>query len=133
MFADYPSRVSFMNDGLSFGQIAMLSAYAGGMAVGQILFKMAALRAPAGGALGERLLGMVGNGYFVAAIGLYAALALFWVWILSFTPLSRGYAFVALAFALTPFLAALIFSEPITARLVIGVGLIAFGLVLVAG
>jgi drug/metabolite transporter (DMT)-like permease len=122
-----------MNDGLSFNQIALLSAYAAGMTVGQLLFKMAALRAPAGGALTERLLGMIGNGYFVAAIALYAALALFWVWILSFTPLSRGYVFVALAFALTPFLAAVIFSEPITARLVVGIGLIVFGLVLVAG
>src|SRR5207248_11238657 len=113
-------------------QVALLTAYAGGMAAGQLLFKMAALRAPAEGAPIERLVGMIGNGYFAAAVGLYAALALFWVWILSFTPLSRGYVFVALAFALTPLLGGLVFAEPINARLVIGIVLITCGLLFVA-
>jgi multidrug transporter EmrE-like cation transporter len=40
---------------------------------------------------------------------------------------------VALAFAVTPLLGALIFEEPITVRLVIGLGLIVCGLFFVAG
>jgi hypothetical protein len=41
--------------------------------------------------------------------------------------------FVALAFALTPALGGLVFAEPISIRLVIGIGLILCGLLFVAG
>jgi drug/metabolite transporter (DMT)-like permease len=122
-----------MNAPLSLSQIALLTGYALGMAGGQLLFKMAALRAATGGSLGERLVGLVGNRFFVTAVLLYAALSVLWVWILTFTPLSRGYVFVALAFAVTPLLGGLVFAEPITARLVIGIGLIVCGLLFVAG
>jgi drug/metabolite transporter (DMT)-like permease len=122
-----------MNAHLSFAQIALLIAYAGGMAGGQLLFKMAALRGPADGPLVERLSAMMLNGFFAAAVLLYAALAVLWVWILNFTPLSRAYVFVALAFAVTPLLGAVVFAEPISARLVIGIVLIFCGLLFVAG
>jgi drug/metabolite transporter (DMT)-like permease len=122
-----------MNDRLSLTQITLLTAYAGAMAVGQLLFKMAALKSAAQSPIAERLLGMVQNGYFAAAVLLYAALTVLWVWILSFTPLSRAYLFVALAFAVTPLLGGLVFAEPISSRLVVGVGLIFMGLLCVAG
>jgi drug/metabolite transporter (DMT)-like permease len=122
-----------MNESLSLAQIALLIGYAAAMTVGQLLFKVAALRAAAGGPPSERLLTMLANGFFVSAVLLYAALAVLWVWILSFTPLSRAYVFVALAFAATPLLSAVVFVEPISTRLVIGVGLIFCGLLLVAG
>lgn len=122
-----------MNERLSLAQIAILTAYAGGMAGGQLLFKLAALRFAAAATMGERLLGLLGNGYFLAALALYAALAVLWVWVLSFTPLSRAYPFVALAFALTPALGALAFAEPISLRLVGGIALILAGLFLVVG
>jgi drug/metabolite transporter (DMT)-like permease len=122
-----------MNDRLSFAQIVLLVAYAAGMAGGQVLFKLAALRAPAEGTLGERLPGLLLNWYFIAAIVLYAALSVLWVWILTFTPLSRGYVFVALAFAVTPLLGGWLFAEPISPRLVIGVVLICCGLLFVTG
>ena len=49
-----------------------------------------------------------------------------------FTPLSRAYPFVALAFALTPALGAIVFSEPVSTRLMIGIALILAGLLFVA-
>ena len=122
-----------MNDRLSFAQIALLIAYAGGMVGGQLLFKLAALRATAEGPLGERLSAMMLNGYFAAAVLLYAALTVLWVWILNFTPLSRAYVFVALAFAVTPLLGGMLFAEPISLRLVIGIVLICCGLLFVTG
>jgi drug/metabolite transporter (DMT)-like permease len=121
-----------MNDRLSLTQIALLTAYALGMAAGQLLFKMAALRAPADGPLGERLHAMTLNRFFATAVLLYAALTVLWVWVLSFTPLSRAYVFVALAFAVTPLLGALMFAEPVTPRLLVGIGLIFCGLLFVA-
>jgi drug/metabolite transporter (DMT)-like permease len=122
-----------MSDRLSAVQIAILLAYAAAMSGGQLLFKMAALRGTGEGPLIERLGALLLNGYFLLALGLYAALTVLWVWVLSFTPLSRAYPFVALAFALTPALGALVFSEPMPLRLVIGVGLILAGLFFVAG
>jgi len=120
-------------NGLSPSQVALLFAYAAGMAGGQLLFKAAALRDAAGAPLAERLLGLLGNAYFLAAVALYGALTVIWVWLLTFTPLSRAYPFVALAFAVTPLLGALVFGEPMTMRLILGIGLILCGLLLVAG
>ena len=122
-----------MNEGLSSAQIALLIGYAAAMTGGQLLFKVAALRAAATASPGERLFAMLANGFFLAAVLLYGALAVLWVWILSFTPLSRAYIFVALAFAATPLLGAIVFLEPISPRLVTGIGLIVCGLLLVAG
>ena len=122
-----------MSDRLSLAQIVALVAYAGAMVGGQLLFKMAALRAVHEGPFIERAMGLLLNGYFLVALVLYAALAGVWVWILTFTPLSRAYPFVALAFALTPALGGLVFAEPISIRLVIGIGLILCGLLFVAG
>ena len=122
-----------MNDRLSFAQIALLVTYAAGMVGGQILFKLAALKVPVEGSLGERLSSLMLNWNFIAAVVLYGALSVLWVWILTFTPLSRAYVFVALAFAITPFLGGWLFAEPITARLALGVVLICCGLLFVTG
>lgn len=122
-----------MTDRLTSGQILLLVAYAAGMAGGQLLFKMAALRVAGDAALGARLLGLMQNGFFLTAIVLYGALSVLWVWVLTFTPLSRAYPFVAIAFALTPLLGGLLFAEPLSTRLLIGIAVIACGLLLVAG
>jgi drug/metabolite transporter (DMT)-like permease len=122
-----------MSDHLSLGQIGALFVYSVAMAGGQLLFKTAAVRGPSFGPLGDRMAGFLLNGYFFAALILYAALAVLWVWILSFTPLSRAYPFVALAFALTPALGGFVFAEPLTMRLVTGIVLILCGLLFIAG
>ncbi len=118
---------------LGAAQILMLAAYAAGMAGGQLMFKLAAQRLTPGGSLVERLLELANNPWFYAAFALYCGLALAWIWILTFTPLSRAYPFVALAFAITPLLGAWVFAEPIGARVVGGVVVIAIGLFLVVG
>lgn len=123
-----------MTERLSATQIALLLLYAGGMAAGQLLFKSAALRyAASAGNIGERLFGLVQNGYFIAAVVLYATLAILWVWLLSFTSLSRAYPFVAIAFAITPLLGGLVFGEALPPRLFVGLLLILCGLFFVIG
>ena len=120
-------------DRLTLLQIFLLTAYAGGMSAGQLLFKMAANSyGTANVGTGERLLALFCNPYFLSALVLYAGFALLWVWILSFTPLSRAYPFVALAFALTPLLAGSLFGETISLRLIIGLLLILGGLFFVS-
>lgn len=122
-----------MSDRLSLSQVAALMTFAAAMAGGQLLFKMAALRGAGDGPLAERIAGFLLNGYFFVALILYAALTVMWVWILSFTPLSRAYPLLALAFALTPALGCLVFAEPLSMRLVIGIVLILGGLFFIAG
>jgi drug/metabolite transporter (DMT)-like permease len=123
-----------MTEQLSLSQALLLIAYAVGMTAGQVLFKMAAVGSGGDAADGpERLFGLWHNAYFIAALGLYAGLAVLWVWILGFTPLSRAYPFVALAFALTPLLGGILFAEPISPRLLLGVGIVVAGLFLVMG
>lgn len=121
------------SDRLTLAQVALLIGYSGGMAGGQVLFKSAANRYVTEGPLHERIFSIAANGYFLAAILLYVTLTVLWVWILTFTPLSRAYPFVALAFALTPLLGGVVFGEPIAARLMLGIALILGGLLLVAG
>ena len=122
-----------MTHGLSVFQIVLLIAYALGMAAGQLLFKTAALQFSGNAPMSTRLLGLALDPAFLGAIVLYGALSVLWVWVLSFTPLSRAYPFVAIAFALTPMLGALVFAEPLSARVVIGLAVIVAGLFLVAG
>jgi len=119
------------NDRLSLSQVVLLAVYAVGMTGGQILFKLAASSLT--GTIGERSLALVQNLYFLSALALYGALSVFWVWILTFTPLSRAYPFVALAFALTPALGAWLFDEAVSLRLIIGMLLIICGLFFVTG
>jgi drug/metabolite transporter (DMT)-like permease len=121
------------NDRLTLAQVALLAAYAVGMAGGQLLFKLAAQRLPVRAGVGEQLISLLENAYFFVAFAFYCALALCWLWILSFTPLSRAYPFVALAFAITPMLGAWLFDESINLRLGLGIVLIVLGLVLVVG
>jgi drug/metabolite transporter (DMT)-like permease len=122
-----------MNQGLSLAQVVILCGYAAGMAAGQILFKLASLRLAPDGPLLERMSGLLQNWLFLAALAIYLALSVLWVWILSFTPLSRAYLFVALSFAIVPVAGTLLFGEPISPRLMIGIGLILCGLLFVAG
>jgi undecaprenyl phosphate-alpha-L-ara4N flippase subunit ArnE len=122
-----------MNERLSIAQIAILCTYAAGMAAGQILFKLASLRLVSSTSLGERLASLSHNPLFLGALVVYFALSIVWVWILSFTPLSRAYLFVALSFALVPVASTLVFAEPLSIRLIVGIGLILAGLLLVAG
>jgi hypothetical protein len=99
-----------MTEHLNLGQIALLITYAARMAAGQLLFKAAVLRLGDGHPLSARVLLLLQDAPFIGAIVLYAALSVLWVWLLTFTPLSRAYPFVAVAFALTPALGALVCS-----------------------
>jgi multidrug transporter EmrE-like cation transporter len=122
-----------MNDThLTSAQIALLLLYAGAMSFGQLLFKAAAELGTSEVSLGPRLIAIVTNGYFLIAVILYAALTVLWVWILTFTPLSYAYPFAALAFGVTPLLAAVLFGDPVSLRLMAGCLLIIAGIIVIA-
>lgn len=106
--------------------------YALGMAVGQILFKMASdrtFRMPAA-SLSDQLVRLWLSPHFLAGICLYFLLTVLWIWLLSFIPLNKAYPFVALNFVLVPAAGVLVFSESLTLLNGIGLFLIALGIVL---
>jgi drug/metabolite transporter (DMT)-like permease len=93
------------------------------IAVGQILFKLAARAATGGAGLPWDLF----NGWLLAALVVYAAATLLWVWLLKVLPLNVAYPFVGLAFVIVPLLGAWLLGEPLDWRHLAGGALIVAG------
>ncbi len=102
-----------------------LSAFTLMLAAGQVLFKTiglvlrregmaVALRAPT----------------LYAALTLYGAATLLWIWILSRVPLTRAYPWVSLGTILVPLAGWYWFDETVGVRFWLGVGLIVAGMAL---
>jgi drug/metabolite transporter (DMT)-like permease len=94
-----------------------------GLACGQLLFKKAA--AGLGGGWQAWLL----NGWLWAALLLYGAMTLLWIWLLRHTPLYLAYPFMALSFVVVPLLARLVLGEPAGWQTLAGALLIIAGVV----
>lgn len=101
------------------------------IALGQILFKRAALQI-SGGPGTSWLLELARLPTMWAAIALYAASTLLWVRILTTVPLGRAYPFVALAFVLVPAAGYFFFQETIKPSQMVGIALIVVGVVVAA-
>ena len=94
------------------------------IAIGQLLFKKAALALPAQ----AQLLDWVFNGWLVASLVLYGITTLGWVWI--HAPLHLAYPFMGLAFLIVPTLAWAFLGEPLHWRTLAGGVLIMAGVAL---
>lgn len=99
-----------------------------GIAVGQLLFRQAALAMHGAWTMQALLF----NGWFVASLALYGLTTLAWVWILRQAPLHLAYPFMGLAFVLVPVLAWLLLGEPLHWRTLAGGALIMLGVALAA-
>jgi drug/metabolite transporter (DMT)-like permease len=98
---------------------------------GQILFKLAARDVGFHGFTPRTLASWL-TPSMVAALFIYGAATLLWVWVLRTAPLSLVYPLYALAFILVPVLAWLLFGEPITWKQCGGAVLIIAGVWLMA-
>ena len=97
-----------------------------GISLGQLLFKKAAENAdPSAG-----VLGLVTNGWLLAALALYGVTTLGWVWVLRHAPLHLAYPFMGLAFLIVPTLAWAFLGEPLHWRTLAGGALIMGGVAL---
>jgi drug/metabolite transporter (DMT)-like permease len=101
------------------------------LAVGQLLFKIAADRQPHSGAV-ELVRSLLLDPVFYLALGIYGFATLAWLYVLSTVKLSLAYPFLALAFLLTPIGAWLFLGEPIGARYSVGLVLLLAGLVVIS-
>lgn len=98
-----------------------------GISAGQILFKLCAESYRTAGMFDGRTLTV-----FAAAILLYGITTLVWIWVLHRSELGKIYPLMALAFILVPVSSYFIFGERFSAQYLIGVVLIATGIVFTA-
>jgi multidrug transporter EmrE-like cation transporter len=113
-------------------QTALLIAYSLGMIAGQMLFKLASSShnyvEPSN--LPIQIINLVANPFFAVSVILYLVLSVFWVWILTFIPISKAYPFVALSFAGTAIGGWMFFGERLSATNLFGLALLGAGIVL---
>jgi drug/metabolite transporter (DMT)-like permease len=96
---------------------------------GQILFKLASARVPTSLEL-ELWMKFAFDKYLLSAFFLYACSSLLWVFTLKRVELSLAYPFMALAFILVPISCSFFLGEDLNARIFLGAGLIAIGVVI---
>ncbi len=98
-----------------------------GLSSGHILFKLCGARMKDAG-----LAGLLSFELFYAAILLYGAVSLLWIWTLQDIPLSRAYAFVAMSFVVVPVFSRIFLGEMMPFVFWVGTALIMSGIFLVA-
>jgi drug/metabolite transporter (DMT)-like permease len=103
-------------------QLGALLAFSASLAFGQILFKLAAADIGAAG---------IGSGWLFAALLLYGASTVLWLWILTAIPLVRAYPFALLGAGIVPPLAWLLLGEAVGPGYLLGLALIIAGLAIV--
>ena len=114
---------------MNWTKIALLLLFAVTLATGQILFKVAAqsIKGPVGADL-RTLQQLIFNPYLLLGLAIYGAATLYWVLLLRTTDLNKAYLVVALALVLVPLIGTFFFQEPFTPRLIVGLVVILFGL-----
>ena len=115
---------------MKISQVIMVLTFSIGMGLGQLLLKFSAQRQliMSDSSWLLRLLSLFSDWAFLLGIVLYALLLIYWVWLLTFLPLSRAYPFTLLSFVVAAIGGALLFQEPLTLRFVIGLAIIGVGL-----
>lgn len=115
----------------SLRQLLELISFPVAIAAGQLLFKRAAGQAANSTGIAW-LLDVARLPTMWLAIALYGGATLLWVRVLTTTPLSRAYPFMALAFVLVPLASHVFFQEPVNSRHILGTVLIVAGVLVVA-
>jgi drug/metabolite transporter (DMT)-like permease len=111
-------------------RIAGLFVVALSLGGGQLLFKLAADRLVIGQGL-ARLAASFLTVPMAGALVLYGLTTVLWVYLLHGLALSRAYPFIALAFAIVPFLGWLLLDETLGAQYWIGLAIMLAGLYVV--
>ena len=100
--------------------------FATGLAVGQILMKLAATRIHED--VSQNFVFALLSPPLLAALTLYAVVTALWLFILTKLPLSTAYPFSLLGSAIVPILAYLILRDPLTVKYFAGLFLVLTGL-----
>jgi multidrug transporter EmrE-like cation transporter len=106
-----------------------LIIFTGLLVTGQIFFKYAAA-ALQNKPIGVGFSALLSTPTFYAAVAIYGADTLLWVWILSRIPLSQAYPWVAIATVGVPAIAVILFHERLHGIYWLGVALVVLGVFL---
>jgi undecaprenyl phosphate-alpha-L-ara4N flippase subunit ArnE len=94
--------------------------------VGQILFKLTSER------IGELSvasgISLFLNPWFLAALALYGAATIAWVFVLKAVPVGRAYLFMSLTFVVVPIGGWIVFDESLGTRQLVGIAIIIIGI-----
>ena len=94
--------------------VAACVLFSVGLAGGQILFKFAAQDIASHKA--ESTLISIFSPWLIAALAVYSASTILWVWILMHVPISKAYPFALLTMALVPLAGYWLFSETLNVQ-----------------
>ena len=89
-------------------KILLILPYIICLSFGQILFKKIGIQV---NSADNKIVTLLSSPLFYCAAGLYALLTVYWIFILSKTPLSVAYPYVLLSFITTPLAASFVFQE----------------------
>ncbi|MFN3687617.1 transporter [Salinarimonas sp.] len=113
---------------MSLRMIAACIVVAIALAAGQVLFKLAATQIAS---RSGTLLSALASPWLAVALLVYAIATALWIWVLTQVPLTRAYPFALVSMAMVPIAGALLFSEPLSARYLVGFGLVLAGLAVI--
>jgi drug/metabolite transporter (DMT)-like permease len=115
---------------MSILQVTLCLAFAASIAVGQVLFKIAAngIARDGGSFIGT----FAANPAVWIAFGWYGLSSILWIYILMSVPLSRAYPFALVGAALVPLLSWLFFGEKITSTYLLGAAIVVIGLYVIS-
>ena len=121
-----------MTPHLKWLPIAGIALFCVLMGTGQMLFKLASIRAQGEPSLLHMLRAVSLSPYFWAAGILYAVASAVWVIILTRVPLSTAYPATSLTIVMVPLASWALFGETLSIRLFMGLAAILFGVWLIA-
>lgn len=114
--------------------VVMVIIFSVGMGLGQLLFKWSAIRQTKieDTSFQLRLISLLCDWPFLFGLMLYCTLTVYWIWLLTFLPLSRVYPFTFLSLAVAAVGSAVLFHEHLTLTYVTGLAIIGVGLVVMS-
>lgn len=119
---------------MKLSQVIMVMLFSVGMGLGQLLLKFSAQRQAMNSDTGWilRLSSLFSDWTFLLGIALYAFLLVYWVWLLTFLPLSRAYPFTLLSLVVAVMGSSIFFHESLTVSSIAGLVIIGLGLVVLS-
>ena len=115
------------SSGMSFIDYLCLLLTPALLAAGQLLFKRSADSAACADSAPHFLSSLLVTPYFWAALAIYGATTVLWVFVLSRVPLSSAMPFVALSFVIIPIIGVVVLGEKLNFLYWFGVALIVAG------
>ena len=119
---------------MKISEIIMLILFSVCMGVGQLLFKLTAARQSINSEMTweVRLYTLLGDWVFLLGVVLYGLMLVYWIWLLTFLPLSRAYPFTLLSIVVAAIGGAIFFQETLSLRFFVGVTIMGVGLVVLS-